>query len=247
MTFLFWTDNVDENFQVLEKKLAELPTLVLPDFNKLFTVECDANKLSQGHTVAFFSKKLNDAKYRYFTYVLELYALVQMPKKWRHYLLPKEFIVSTNNHALRFINGQEKHNPKYIKWMKQLQAYTFTIKHKKGVTNKVADVLNRRMLTMQEVSLHSMGIEPLKELYKEELDFKDAYNACLNFSICFHVDFSDYMLQEGLLFKGNLLCVPKCSTRENIIREKHNEILGGHFGLDKILEQETRYCYWSNV
>lgn len=35
--------------------------------------------------------------------------------------------------------------------------------------------------------------------------------------------------------------------RENIIREKHQGSLGGHFGLDKTLEQVTRYYYWPKV
>jgi hypothetical protein len=43
----------------------------------------------------------------------------------------------------------------------------------------------------------------------------------------------DYMLQEGLLFKNNKLCIPKCSMRENLIKEKHIGGLLGHFGQDK--------------
>ena len=69
----------------------------------------------------------------------------------------------------------------------------------------------------------------------------------MNFSNSFHVDYSDHVLQEGLLFKGNQLHVPKCCMRENIIREKHNGGLGGQFGLDKTLEQVNRYYYWPKL
>ena len=46
-----------------------------------------------------------------------------------------------------------------------------------------------------------------------------------------------FILQDQLLFKGNWLCVPKGSVRENIVKEKHCGSLAGHFGIDKTLEQ----------
>lgn len=90
-------------------------------------MECDANKLAigailrqEGHLVAFFFEKLNEAKKKYSTYDIELYALVQSLKKWQNYLLPKEFIVYTDNHALSFLNGQEQLNQKHLKWVEYL-------------------------------------------------------------------------------------------------------------------------------
>ena len=87
-------------------------------------MECDASTkaiggvLSQeGRPVAFFSEKLNDAKKKYSIYDLELYAMVQSLKRWRHYLLPKEFIVFTDNQALSFFNRQDKLSQRHIKWM----------------------------------------------------------------------------------------------------------------------------------
>lgn len=57
----------------------------------------------------------------------------------------------------------------------------------------------------------------------------------------------DYMLQEGLLFKNNQLCIPKCSMRENLIIEKHNGGLGGHFGNDKTYEQLKHFYFWPKM
>ena len=70
-------------------------------------------------------------------------------------MLPKEFVVYTNNHALSFLNRQEKLNHMHVKWMEYIQAYSFTIKHKKGVANKVAYAISRRNLTIQDVRLES--------------------------------------------------------------------------------------------
>lgn len=69
---------------------------------------------------AFFNERLNEEKSRYYSYDLELYALVQALKKWRHDLLPKEFVVYTDNQTLSFINTQEKLSLRNIKWMEFL-------------------------------------------------------------------------------------------------------------------------------
>ena len=82
----------------MKKEVATRPILVLPSFDKLFIVESDASNIvvgvvlsQEGRPVAFFSERLNESKSRYSSYDLELYALVQALRKWRNYLLPKEF------------------------------------------------------------------------------------------------------------------------------------------------------------
>jgi len=42
------------------------------------------------------------------------------------------------------------------------------------------------------------------------------------------------MFQDGLLFRGNQLCIPQCSMRENFLKEKHSGGFVGHFGHDKM-------------
>ena len=125
----------------------------------------------------------------------------------------------------------------------QIQAFTFLIKHKKGISNKVVDALNKTILVFQEVKLQSVGLEKIKDLYKEDFDLKEAYKTCMEYANTFHGEFIDYVLQDGLLFKGSRLCIPKSSMREKIIKEKCNGALGEHFGAKKKLEQVARFYY----
>jgi hypothetical protein len=57
----------------------------------------------------------------------------------------------------------------------------------------------------------------------------------------------DYMIQEGLLFKGNKLCIPRCSMRENLLKEKHSGGLAGHFGQDKTFSQISAFYFWPGM
>ena len=120
--------------------------------------------------------------------------MVQALKKWRHYLLPKDFVVYIDNHALSFLNRKKKLNQRHIKWVEYLQEFTLVIKHKKGVRNKVVDTLIKRVIDIQEIQLESVGMKDLSDLYKEEKDFKEAYEVRVKFQKGFKIDWTKYML-----------------------------------------------------
>jgi hypothetical protein len=93
---------------------------------------------------------MNGTKRKYSTYDKELYAIIQALKKWRHYLVLKEFVLYSNNQDLEFITRQEKLNQRHAKWVEFMQNFTFVIKHIVGNANKVANALSRRCLILQE-------------------------------------------------------------------------------------------------
>ena len=72
----------------MKQKLAELPTLSLPDSSNIIQIEFDASGsaigaiLSQGgRYLPFFSDKFNNTKKKYSVYD-EFYGIVQNFKKW---------------------------------------------------------------------------------------------------------------------------------------------------------------------
>jgi hypothetical protein len=235
-----WTTTTTKSFEDLKKKVTEQPVLALPDFNKVFQVDCDASGttigavLSQeGRPIAFFSEKLNEARKKYFVYDQEFYAIIQALKKWRHYLLPKEFVLFTDHKVLQYINNQGKLNQKHSKWVEFLQSYTFVLKHRSGKSNKVVDALSRRTVLLNTMSVAVVSLECVKGLYEEDADFAEAWKACKEPWSMDRTPFLDYHIQEGFLFKNQQLCIPQSSLRLNLIRELHSGGLGGHCGMDK--------------
>jgi hypothetical protein len=55
------------------------------------------------------------------------------------------------------------------------------------------------------------------------------------------------MIQDGLLFKANQLWIPKCSMRDNLLKENNSGGLARHFGHDKMFAQLNSSYYWPGM
>jgi hypothetical protein len=95
--------------------------------------------------------------------------------------------------------------------------------------------------------VETLGFEHLKEMYKEDADFKEAYEACKNPLLGDRSPWTGYLIQDGLLFKGSQLCILKFSMRDNLLKEKHSGGFAGHFGHDKTFAQLSNSYYWSSM
>jgi hypothetical protein len=124
-------------------------------------------------------------------------------------------------------------NQRHVKWVEYVWNFTFVIKHISGTANKVVDALSRKCLLLQEFRLKTLDFDGLRDMYADDPDFKEAYEATENISLRDRIQWAEYMIQEGLLFKGNQLCIPNCSMRENLLKEKHSGGLDEHFGHEK--------------
>ena len=107
-----WGEEAESRFAVLKERLCSAPVLALPDFDKLFEVDCDANRVGIGavlsqekRPVAFHSEKLCDARRSWSTYDKEFYSVVRALRMWEHYLVGKEFILYSDCVALKHLNS----------------------------------------------------------------------------------------------------------------------------------------------
>ena len=116
-----------------------------------------------------------------------------------------------------------------------MQTYTFLLKHRSGRSNRVANALSRRQLLLIEMQVEVVGFDELKNMYFEDSDFAVACKAYKETITLYKTRWLDYMIQDGMLFKGSQLCIPRSSMRENLIKEKHIGGMAGHFSHDKTI------------
>lgn len=134
---LAWIEKAEQSFAVLNEKLTNAPVLALPDFDKVFEVDCDASGVGIGAVlsqemkpITFFSEKLSEARQKWSTYEQELYAVVRTLQQWEPYLVQKEFILNTDHQALKYLNNSSKSNRMHGRWIAYVQKFTFSLRHK---------------------------------------------------------------------------------------------------------------------
>ncbi|XP_040375227.1 uncharacterized protein LOC121053006 [Rosa chinensis] len=171
-----WGEEQEKSFALIKERLCTTPVLALPNFDKVFEVECDASGVGVGavlsqekRPVAFFSEKLSETV-----------------QKW--------------------------------------------------------NALSRRASLLVTLAQEVVGFDLLKDLYEEDVDFKEIWAKCSS-----NHTVADFHVRDGYLFKGNRLCIPSSSLREKLIRDLHGGGLSGHLGRDKtIASLEERY-FWPQL
>ncbi|KAI3472895.1 hypothetical protein Pfo_030915 [Paulownia fortunei] len=229
-----WGHEQEKVFKLIKDKLTNAPLLVLPNFTKMFKIECDASGIGiggvlmqEGRPVAIFSENLSGATLNYPTYDKELYALVRTQETWQHYLWPKEFVIHTDHESLKHLKELHKLSRRHAKWVEFIETFPYVIEYKQGKKNVVADALSCRYALLSTLDSKLLGFEYIKELYAMDSDFGDLFKNCT---------------------KGeNKLCVPHSSLHELLVREAHSGGLMGHFGVAKTLGVLHEHFFWPHM
>ena len=93
------------------------------------------------------------------------------------------------------------------------------------------------------MQIEVVGFKELTNLYPEDLDFAKAQKACTVPITLDRTKWLDFIIQYGILFKGNQLCIHRSSMRENLIKEKHSGGLARHYGQDKTISLVAESYY----
>jgi hypothetical protein len=150
-----WAEEHQRAFQDLKQALVTAPVIHPPDLQQPFTVTTDASGfavgavLSQGEhpdlrTIAYESRKMSSAERNYPVHDKEMLAVMYALKKWRHYLKGNHVTIITDHKSLEYFATQPHLSERQARWMGQLAEFDYTIVHRPGKTNVVADALSRR-------------------------------------------------------------------------------------------------------
>jgi hypothetical protein len=244
-----WSDSQELAFHTLKDKLTHAPLLQLPDFHKVFQLECDASGiglgavlLQEGKPIAYFSEKLSGASLKYSTYDKELYALVHTLRTWQHYLWHREFIIHSDHEALKHIHTQINLYRRHAKWVEFIESFPYIIKHKNGKDNIIADALSRRYTMLSKLDFKIFGLQTMKDQYVDDADFKDAFAHCLHGK-----PWGKFHIQDGFLFRTNKMCIPASSARLLLLQKAHGGGLMGHFGVYKTHGVLAAHFFWPRM
>src|ERR1700729_1582255 len=88
----------------------------------------------------------------------------------------KETIIHTDHQPLQYLLSQTKlQQSRHYIWMGFLQQFHLVMRYKKGIHNKVVDMLSRPIINASILKHNSMLHESYIEQYAQDIDFKDVY------------------------------------------------------------------------
>ena len=170
-----WGEQQSKAFKEAKKILCKETLLAFPIFDKPFTIHTDASHrqlgavISQdGHPIAFYSRKLNDAQTRYTTTERELLSIVETLKEFRMILLGHKIVVWTDHKNLIHNNLTSE---RVLRWRLLMEEYSPDIRYIKGPENIVADALSRLPTTNNPEKPYVMpSREELADCFAEDED-----------------------------------------------------------------------------
>ena len=150
-----WTQQCQEAFEELRRKLTSAPVLAFPDYSRPFTLDTDASGTGLGavlsqvdedgkeRVIAYASRTMSKAERRYCVTRKELLAVVFFIHHFRPYLIGKKFTLRTDHGCLRWLSNFKHPEGQMARWLERLQEYDFDIVHRRGRQHQNADSLSR--------------------------------------------------------------------------------------------------------
>jgi hypothetical protein len=246
-----WDDAAATAFTALKAAVTSAPVLAMPDFAKLFTVECDASTIGfgavlvqEGHPVAFFSRPVAPRHRSLAAYERELIGLVQAVRHWRPYLWGRRFIVKTDNYSLKYLLDQRLTTIPQHHWVGKLLGFDFSVEYRSGATNVVTDALSRRDNDEGEVMANSAPrFDFIKRLRHAQAT--DPALVAIHDEVRAGTRTAPWALVDDMVAFDGRLYIPLVSPLlQEILAAVHND---GHEGIHHTLHRLQRDFHFPNM
>lgn len=263
------TEDGQQAFTQLKRMLCSAPVLRSPDFSKPFYIHCDASKSGVGgvlvqktpegdeYPIAFVSKKLNKAQKNYSVTEQECLAAIVSVKRFRPYVEGHDFTIVTDHASLKWLMSQTDLNSRLARWALKLQAFRFTIEHRRGLLNVVPDALSR--MNEDEIASIDASNGLLVDITSEH--FRSQEYLSLGESVTANsAKFPDLKVVDNLVYRRSehstgeplhdvyiwKLWIP-LQLVSDVLKKAHDHPLSAHGGVHKTLERIRRYYYWPGL
>lgn len=249
-----WNSSAQSAFEQLKQSMATTPVLLLPDFDKQFTVETDACDtgigavLAQdGHPVAFYSKALGVNNQKLSIYEKEFLAVMMAVEKWRPYLIRGPLIIKTDHQSLCSLGDQVLTTDLQKKAMTKLVGLQFQFQYRKGSENSAADALSRvgHLLAVTSLS-HSHPVWLQEVLNSYAVD--EAAQQLLQQLVVSSPNAEGFSLHNGVIkLNGCIWIGANASLKTKLISAFHASAVGGHSGIQATFQRVKKLFAWQGM
>jgi hypothetical protein len=225
--------------------------------------------MQDGQVISYASRQLRKHEENCPTHDLELVAVVDALKIWRHYLIGHRCKIYSGQKSLKYIFTQTDLNLRPRRWLELIKDYDVGINYQLGKANIMADALSHKKycnatlailmrpelrqefghLNLAMVHETTMAIEmahALKaEIRKAQLEDEKLKEIR---QLIKENKTSDFTKDDhGTLWLGKQICVSNLkSIRELILREDHDSAYSIHPGSTKMYKDlKTRYLWYN--
>lgn len=285
---IIWTNEHNEAFNKLKTILTSEPVIAHFSDDKDTYLTVDASLIGLGAVleqpdeynklkpIGYASRKVLDSEKTYSSTTLELLGLVFGITYFREYLWGRKFTVYSDNISLQYYKNLKIPSARIARLTLKILDFDFTIKHKAGKENKVADCLSREhiMNIIDAVIFeHDTHINQFETIHNINTDKPTEINIIQSQK---HDDFCSeimkalnnipttnkykkisrrYTITNQILYLkrhtpkqniDNAIVIPK-NLIQNIITAHHNPPLAAHMGITKTIKAIQIKYFWPTL
>lgn len=256
---LDWNESCDEAFEILKNALTTSPVLAYPDFEKDFSITCDASIEGLGavleqdkRVIVYASRTLLDTEKRWSATELELNAVVFGWQVFKPYVLGRHVKVYSDHMPLKGVLKMNDTASRIVRLQQKLLDFDYEIIHKVGKENNCADFLSRNPIrdyrtTLVIVKKPQAYSENLSTVTIEDYDSDDSLDASLHTIDSYKVEPPDEVPNNSLT---DCFIVTRQMALKNLEIEKEVKINSTEGNTDKqqpTIRPASRDIEWEDL
>ncbi|XP_064456818.1 uncharacterized protein LOC135377205 [Ornithodoros turicata] len=246
----YWNTTCEQAFQTVRKALTEAPLLghFLEEVPTTVTTDASASavgavltQLQNGHdtVIEYASRKLTPDEQKLHSNVWECIAVHwAITLRFRHYLLGRKFPLITDNWTVVCLTTNVRPSRRFTGMLMDLIEFDFSVEHRPGRQNVVADHLSRLSLA---ITAHNSSLA--------ELQREDPQCAAARLTMQDNPSCSDFLDIDGILYKqsdsGHPTLVVPAKMRSAILHTMHD--CAGHMGSERTLRKLHDRYWWPGL